>query len=626
MRFLENYEAYNEARQNPEEIIKKYYSDIDRNILNKLIKADPTSVIKEGNIVKIGAYVKFIAKIYRNGLLLEDLPRVTEYLNILIKNKSKLKDVDVLKFDNLSELGEVIKPFLNLDSKKITPLVNHYLDKNSYKLLYQDKYWKVYQPLTEKAACVIGYGTSWCTTWGKYSLNKDYRGRTNHFNSYRKNLMIFVNREDKPVWQLHFATKQFNDKLDTNRFNTEFVQLLEDYEELIPIVFPSLKDLNNKSNLTDSVNIIDYLPEDYRNDITEKIKKIIPIDKWELINIIREGYDSDGEKQRIKVKALSELLNFDYEKYKDSIECSRYKFEFPKEFLDKLHWETKQLIDTASKYNSNWEYNSYGDIINIREYEDEIFDDEFNKKLKEYSVSFYNIETSIGGEEYAKFVDKFCEKYSEEYSQQLSNMKKELAKEITDIFTIDINDDIEIDREYFINSLIMYYMNYDDDLKLYEFIEYTLRQNDLPEGISEFEENILNDFNFNPSEAISDFQERILDFLKEKEEEEEVEKERQKEEREKSERIIEENKKKLLKKIDDILVKFNSVNYKIDNEYIIFTLNPELINTEEETVYITYFNKNTKKKHEGYIKIDNLAKYVSNLELSLERKYIKKLR
>ena len=150
MKFLKLYNIFNEARQNPEEIIQKYYNNIDVNILNKLIKADPTSIIVDDKIKKIGNYVKFLVKIWRNkGLLLEDLPRAKNYLQLFIENKSKLPNVDILKFDKLSDLGKVVRPYLNLESGELTHLIKE-LEENSYKFLYEDEKWRIYQPLTEK--------------------------------------------------------------------------------------------------------------------------------------------------------------------------------------------------------------------------------------------------------------------------------------------------------------------------------------------------------------------------------------------------------------------------------------------------------------------------------------------
>ena len=51
----------------PDEIYNKYYNTIDRNIFDAAIAADPTSYNQQGNIVKVGGYVKWILKLYQNG-------------------------------------------------------------------------------------------------------------------------------------------------------------------------------------------------------------------------------------------------------------------------------------------------------------------------------------------------------------------------------------------------------------------------------------------------------------------------------------------------------------------------------------------------------------------------------
>ena len=100
------------------EIYEKYYSKIPKTVFNKICKGDPTSHFKDEKLIKIGRYVKWLTKIYlENQLLLEDLDKSYEYLEILYSIRNTSSNVDIFKFDSLTT-GE----------KPLYDFISNYLD------------------------------------------------------------------------------------------------------------------------------------------------------------------------------------------------------------------------------------------------------------------------------------------------------------------------------------------------------------------------------------------------------------------------------------------------------------------------------------------------------------------
>ncbi len=97
-----------------------------------------------------------------DGLLIEDLYKVTEYL-------SHVKESDSLaNFDGLGELAKFLKDEGRIRSdydfniEKLLPEI-----EGEYKLFYEDGQFTVYLPETFEASCALGKGTEWCTAKSK---------------------------------------------------------------------------------------------------------------------------------------------------------------------------------------------------------------------------------------------------------------------------------------------------------------------------------------------------------------------------------------------------------------------------------------------------------------------------
>ena len=111
----------------------------------------------------------------------------------------------------MPELYKIIEPYIVKSNKDLSVILQT-LPKNQYKVLHNGEKWYILQPLTETAACQIGVNTEWCTTWGKESLNPNYRERSNYFEGYNKQSPLYIiidktNLENK--YQFHFNSKQY---------------------------------------------------------------------------------------------------------------------------------------------------------------------------------------------------------------------------------------------------------------------------------------------------------------------------------------------------------------------------------------------------------------------------------
>lgn len=124
---------------------------------------------------------------------------------------------DINKIKSIGELETVLRPYmLSFESDFDELLEKSGLNPNEYDVLYDDGSVQIYIPNTEKASCVLGAKTSWCTTYGKMSLNPNYKRYTNAFESHYEDgylyIFRFINEDD--YYQVHLYSEQIMDKKD----------------------------------------------------------------------------------------------------------------------------------------------------------------------------------------------------------------------------------------------------------------------------------------------------------------------------------------------------------------------------------------------------------------------------
>ena len=129
------------------DIKSKYYSDIADDVFNQIVSSDPKTVVRDGEVMKVGKYSKLLLSMYRQGnLKLEDLPKANEYLEIVYKRQIPLNQ----NLANLSELYELVKPYMLNDSETDLSVLVDYLDSSEYEMLMDGESWYIFKPKNEK--------------------------------------------------------------------------------------------------------------------------------------------------------------------------------------------------------------------------------------------------------------------------------------------------------------------------------------------------------------------------------------------------------------------------------------------------------------------------------------------
>jgi hypothetical protein len=163
-------------------VYNKYYNNIDRNVFEKIISTDPTSLIN--NKLYVGKYSKWLLNLFIKGdLKLEDLYKATEYLSIfdrlVLKNSISKKDIN--NYNSLSDLFKTISQFKQEDLMSNKELKDDCL-------VEEFENFKLYIPKTYKDSCILGKGTEWCTATEK--TDKWYR----KYHKPGKELLIFISK------------------------------------------------------------------------------------------------------------------------------------------------------------------------------------------------------------------------------------------------------------------------------------------------------------------------------------------------------------------------------------------------------------------------------------------------
>jgi hypothetical protein len=193
----------------------KFYSDAnkfpklngDESLFNEIESLYPN----KGNQHNRG-YFMWIYGLLNKGLKTEDFYKVKEYLALFDKFINKYKSLD--------DLYDVIKDFKQGDSTSKTDELKR-IRNEEIDLVYTGDDWKVYVPKTERASCLIGKGTEWCTAADKSN---------NMFNNYNNQgkLYVLISQGDNSKYQIHFETNSFMDERDREVSATYFFDHLTD--------------------------------------------------------------------------------------------------------------------------------------------------------------------------------------------------------------------------------------------------------------------------------------------------------------------------------------------------------------------------------------------------------------
>lgn len=570
------------------EIYDKYYNDIDYNQFFKIVVSDPKTKVQNNDIIKIGPYSKVLLNIYRKGNLKnEDLPKATEYLGYVYKYNLS---VDIKYINNLSDIYDLVSKYIVKDTFSVENVIKS-LPSNEYKILLDSKNWYIISPESQKAACYFGYGTQWCTTWGPMSLDPKLKERTSHYNRYKDDLYIIINKNNENnKYQFHFDSKQFKNPSDGN---IDAKKLLNENTDLKYFFFPSLYNKNLSSSIINQQiekldildnNDIEILFNNVYGEIDNPIVKallendedaLLETFSNEIKNKIESGLSLDSTKIKIPLlKSINRYLISEVKNLLQSLDQSRHYVDCPETeinegmteyFLEKYYEENKNEIDKIFKISSIDECKS-------------IFLDELHK-YKSY-IEDYTSED--------------CNKYEQAYESYCSSEADKIKKFIDFSFY----DEIEINKFHFISYIIHFDINKIDDVYdiIANYIEHNDISGDLEWDVWEFQEQV----------SYEDVKLSISEFFETMEETNDYEDE----DDEENQNCIE-----IRKKFIDIRNKIFKNQDEIDNEIVHIKLYPESIDCKNGTIRVELTNKQTNKTEDGMVKIDNLPSHVMNYKL-----------
>ena len=574
----------------PEEIHSSYYSDIPYDTFKLISSSDPGTVFSGEQLKKIGKYSKLLLTMFRRkNLKLEDLPKAKEYLSYVYKHTVPL---DANKIKTLADLYQVVKGYYVKDTKNLTDVLQA-IDESEYKKIFQSENWTIFVPLTEKAACYLGVNTEWCTTWGPLSLNPDYKDRTNRFGYYNQTSELYIiinntNLNDK--YQFHFSTKQFMDKEDKRIDSGKF---LEKHTDIRNFFFPSfIKDDLSQEVISMEIGRLSVLSPSDSTKLIERVSSKLA----EVNPLIRAIIDRDEDE-------VNKLI-IDPE-MSDTIDFNGNSISF---YFKKLYGDLDSTNNTINYYESDM-YNSseriYDDVSND--------DDEWKeKRLEGFFELYYKENTNILKSEYGiisyeqfkteffndfKDDDKIEEEIYDEYVNvnvaEYDSECQELINDITKYISFEENRGyrVNVNIGYFILFLGKYDIQsrteYVEDL-LSNYIDHYNIQTDY-EGVYEYnrqEPKYEGDIQY----AVENYFDTIFDDF-----EEECRKSRL--------------------QLSNIIQKLFNGSTEFENDKVRVEIPNLSVDCENQSVNMKFWNKETDKRYEGPVKVENLPSYVTNYKL-----------
>jgi hypothetical protein len=480
MKLLSSLKSIISEAKSLEEIYTQYYSDIPLQIFNRIIKADPKTVVKNDKIVKVGKYAKILLNIYKIGNMpnLENLVEATRYLTIVY---NKNLSIDIKNIKQISDLYDIVRNYIVSIETPIKEILKE-LPKDSYKLLHNGEKWVVFRPLTEKAAAWLGVGSSWCTTWGKYSLDPAYKSRSNLFTTYNyAPIYIMIDKSDeKHKYQFQFKKDEFRDVRD-GMINVKgfFIK----HDELREFYFPLLLDKEGIFTEEEQFDRINALSDKFASKLNEvRIERLVesgisnPIAlafaKNDTYDQLTEDDEEEGIIPLISDRNLDDITydgsNIDFEL---RTPCSGKVGNYSsigslKERISHLEGQKRDNDLTDSIYNDRYDF---------AETLENYVSDYFEKNSSDIKYMNYNFITLDAFKRYfltiinnkkSKYFDKIFEKYSDKtYDATISGYNGAIENELDSI------------KKYaFITESGYYSRTQVLSVNSYEFIQYVNKQ------------------------------------------------------------------------------------------------------------------------------------------------------
>jgi hypothetical protein len=197
------------------EAFDKFYSDTTK---FPALKGNEELFNKINNTIPVESdqfnrgYFEWLYRLYAKGNLpLNKIEKVKDYLRLFKTyiNVIPQEYRDINKLKSLNDLYDVVKEFegkediIPVSKTQQIKKIKEEVDK-----VYDDGDWIVLVPTTERAACIVGKGTRWCTS----------ADENNHFEDYynKGNLYIIIDKNNNKKYQLHIEKKEFKDESNSD--------------------------------------------------------------------------------------------------------------------------------------------------------------------------------------------------------------------------------------------------------------------------------------------------------------------------------------------------------------------------------------------------------------------------
>ena len=597
----------------PDEIYKKYYSDVDPTTFYRIVTLDPKTQTSFDKITRIGKYAKILLKLHKsNQLKSEDYPKATEYLNYAYNHAIPIVDISI---NNLSDLYNAIKHKIANASQPLNTILG-LLTKEEYEFLLNGENWLIYIPKNEKAAAYIGVNTQWCTTWGEFSLNPSYKDRSSHFRSHNRRgpLYIIINKKNEnDKYQFHFESKQFMDPADRRIDTASFLNKNQEVERFF---FPALYNENATiRQFDDAIEKSFILNGDKTNLLISKYIDVsidTPSDANRLAQLIVKAPSTWRGRER------PEFIGIVNDDSLDDLIITNEHIEFD---LRTPGGQLNRVEDLISSYERAAEY-SYENVKDNAFYDREYSTEAIKEMLGEY----YDQEKDLMVKWFGKFAktkelflhwyskhildsDKVFEKYVDVYSDATSTeLENAYRAEIADIKKyIDFdgysggNKTVKVSKVYFILFILRKNISTIGEGYQHEYVEDVINlyidEYDIP---TDYDEEPEYDYVYPVLKDMEGIFSDVLGDLAPSEDDDEH-----------NECL------KKKKELQDILAEYFDENFKFENDNVYVEVKkPWLENFDcEKGIEVVFKNKQKNTGYTGYIQVENLVKYITNYDL-----------
>ena len=292
-----------------EDIYSKYYSDIKREMFDKLIGADPTF---NKELDKLGDYGKWILNSYKQKRIKDrDLENVREVLNDFNDRKRFITTPEMRDINKYKSLEEIRTSLNNIELTKnqiakMARKAKHTVDLGEdAEFIGENSQWEIWSPKTYAASCSLGSQTKWCTA----STSDDY-----YYKNYssKGKLYAFIPKDGdvQKKHQLHilkgenkvYDFRDFLDKYSGGSPYEFFVSFITKYDLKNTLLQTELKNIDAIKDIENIERIKKGEPYIYSGGKIKEMHK-------EFIKIVR--FDSEYNEKTIPMFAFKDCTKME---------------------------------------------------------------------------------------------------------------------------------------------------------------------------------------------------------------------------------------------------------------------------------------------------------------------------